>query len=101
VARSFNRCGRLAACLSCLPGRAGTGQGGRMAGLAPTCPPPRPGHAESLVPLWPQVAVNRAIAAGDTGSAAAPNGWSPHPYSLSGIIIYVRNALLTADPDVG
>jgi hypothetical protein len=46
-------------------------------GFWPACPLPRPGHAQCLVLFRPQIAVNRAVAAGLHGPAAQPRGWSP------------------------
>jgi subtilase family serine protease len=53
------------------------GAGHSLGGFWPACLPPRPGHARCLVLFRPQLAVNRAIAAGLQGPAAQPQGWSP------------------------
>jgi len=51
--------------------------GHSVGGFWPACPLPRPGHAQCLALFRPQTAVNRAIAAGVTGPASTPRGWSP------------------------
>jgi subtilase family serine protease len=80
----------LVACLGC-PAALVPADAAARPGMGPACSPPRPGYARCLVLFRPLVAVNRAIAAGDTGSAAAPKGWSPHAIESAYKLPVARN----------
>ncbi|MBV9858451.1 MAG: S8 family serine peptidase [Streptosporangiaceae bacterium] len=54
---------------------AATSQAAAAPGYRMACPPARPGQARCYAMWAPQTPVNRAIAAGRTGSAATPAGW--------------------------
>jgi hypothetical protein len=60
--------------------------------MTQACPPPRPGHAGCLVLFQPQAAVNRAIAAGSTGLASNPKGWSPQAIESAYRLPVARNS---------
>lgn len=59
------------------PARAGRGRPGAGGRLQAACPPTAPGHLRCFALYRPQYAVNRAIAAGITGTQARPSGLTP------------------------